>query len=212
MSRHETTTLFDAEKIFENFNQRKHIFPRSRDAPKRQRPSGSFDAWKAIDDMGNGVEYRAKEGESTAPVRDPAKIDLSPCHICHRKPSERRELDEYSHCECCGRRTCYVCIRQCEGLGMERERRMRYFGSENAERERMYGSQEIFGADSTCDLRLEWTGDEMRIERGRKDGWGSWESERGTEHKRKVCSRCCVERGPEGEVWCLGCLRTEEGD
>jgi hypothetical protein len=28
-------------------------------------------------------------------------------------------------------------------------------------------------------------------------------------HKRMVCSRCCVERGTEGEVWCLGCLMAE---
>lgn len=25
-------------------------------------------------------------------------------------------------------------------------------------------------------------------------------------HKRVVCSRCCCERGADGEVWCLGCL------
>lgn len=32
----------------------------------------------------------------------------------------------------------------------------------------------------------------------------------GTGHRGMVCSRCCVERGTEGEVLCLGCLRTEE--
>lgn len=32
-----------------------------------------------------------------------------------------------------------------------------------------------------------------------------------TDHKRKVCSRCCVERGTEGEVLCFGCLRVETG-
>jgi hypothetical protein len=29
------------------------------------------------------------------------------------------------------------------------------------------------------------------------------------EHKRMICSRCCVERGTEGEVCCLGCLMAE---
>ena len=29
-------------------------------------------------------------------------------------------------------------------------------------------------------------------------------------HRGMVCSRCCVERGPDGEVRCLGCLRAEE--
>lgn len=36
--------------------------------------------------------------------------------------------------------------------------------------------------------------------------------EKGQGHKGMVCSRCCVERGTEGEVWCLGCLRAERGD
>jgi hypothetical protein len=38
-----------------------------------------------------------------------------------------------------------------------------------------------------------------------------WEKGRLKEHKRMVCSQCCVERGTEGEVWCLGCVRAEEG-
>ena len=36
-----------------------------------------------------------------------------------------------------------------------------------------------------------------------------WEKEKATAHKRMICSRCCVERGTEGEVWCLGCLGAE---
>lgn len=38
------------------------------------------------------------------------------------------------------------------------------------------------------------------------EGWG----ENGIKHRGMVCSRCCVERGTEGEVLCLGCLRVEE--
>lgn len=34
---------------------------------------------------------------------------------------------------------------------------------------------------------------------------GEWE------HRGMICSRCCVERGADGEVRCLGCLRAEEG-
>lgn len=26
-------------------------------------------------------------------------------------------------------------------------------------------------------------------------------------HKGMICSRCCAERGPDGDVWCLGCLK-----
>lgn len=80
------------------------------------------------------------------------------------------------------------------------------------------------GGEEGFDLTLSWHGDEMCVERARKEdgadvglekkvlGGGTWEMERRKEHRGKVCSRCCVERGPEGEVWCLGCLRAVDGD
>lgn len=30
-------------------------------------------------------------------------------------------------------------------------------------------------------------------------------------HQAVVCSRCCIERGTEGEVTCLGCFSKMEG-
>lgn len=44
-----------------------------------------------------------------------AKINLSPCHICRRKPTELSQLDGYANCQSCGGRMCYVCMRQCLG-------------------------------------------------------------------------------------------------
>lgn len=38
---------------------------------------------------------------------------------------------------------------------------------------------------------------------------GGWTT--GGGHRRVVCSRCCVERGQDGEVVCLGCLPFVEG-
>lgn len=38
-----------------------------------------------------------------------------------------------------------------------------------------------------------------------------WEKGKIVGHKRVVCSRCCVEKGTDGDVWCLGCLRAEDG-
>ena len=35
---------------------------------------------------------------------------------------------------------------------------------------------------------------------------GTWVKEGGTGHRGRICSRCCVEEGMEGEVACLGCL------
>lgn len=39
------------------------------------------------------------------------------------------------------------------------------------------------------------------------DGWPN----SGGGHRQRVCSRCCVERGEDGEVVCLGCLPFVEG-
>ncbi|KAF7868469.1 hypothetical protein EAF04_005000 [Stromatinia cepivora] len=44
------------------------------------------------------------------------------------------------------------------------------------------------------------------MDEGKDEGWGG----KGMQHRGMVCSRCCVERGTEGEVLCLGCLRVEE--
>lgn len=39
-----------------------------------------------------------------------------------------------------------------------------------------------------------------------KSRQGTWVKEGGTGHRGRICSRCCVEEGMEGEVTCLGCL------
>ncbi|KUJ08527.1 uncharacterized protein LY89DRAFT_332699 [Mollisia scopiformis] len=113
------------------------------------------------------------------------QLDLSPCHICHRKPTERKQLDAFVDCEGCGERTCFVCLRECTGLGAA-----------------LY---------ATADGKGEGMGMGMVVERVGKGR--PWERGGGEEalHRRRVCSRCCVEKGVDGEVWCLGCLRMEEG-
>ncbi|OTA64604.1 hypothetical protein K449DRAFT_392687 [Hypoxylon sp. EC38] len=40
---------------------------------------------------------------------------LSPCHICHRKPTKKSDLDSFADCMGCGQRACFVCIRACPG-------------------------------------------------------------------------------------------------
>ncbi|WEW58565.1 hypothetical protein PRK78_004033 [Emydomyces testavorans] len=40
---------------------------------------------------------------------------LTPCHICYRRPTMHFQLDAYADCELCGKRTCYICLRECEG-------------------------------------------------------------------------------------------------
>ena len=131
------------------------------------------------------------------------KVDLRPCHICRRRPSDRAQLDRYADCEGCGARTCFVCMRQCEGnfwgfgvgegLGLDVE----------GDFDCLAGSFEGRGSDFGGDSREE-------VNKGREsedDGGGIWEKERFMGHRRKVCRECCVELGAEGEVRCLGCYR-----
>ncbi|KAI1922660.1 hypothetical protein LOZ53_003353 [Ophidiomyces ophidiicola] len=45
----------------------------------------------------------------------PSKPILTPCHICYRRPTMRSQLDAYANCELCSERTCYICLRECDG-------------------------------------------------------------------------------------------------
>lgn len=156
--------------------------------------------------------------------------DLSACHICHRKPRVRSELDSYANCEGCGQRTCYVCMRQCSGDwsanaksysgfddGVEGcPRRQIRDGDGNGMDERYDTNKdaENYEAHPYCTLMDEDRspaegerekqkfGDSARARRLR-DGTPAL-------HKDMICSRCCIERGTDGEVRCLGCLRAEE--
>ena len=131
------------------------------------------------------IQLRPNNTSSQNHIHTEAKAkpqDLSPCHICHRKPSVRSDLDSFADCEGCGRRTCYICIRECLGT----------IGEVHAMDQRMF--------DDYDGLDFQFGGDPLRM---RTVG--------GREHNGMVCSRCCVERGTDGEVWCLGCLRAEEG-
>lgn len=148
---------------------RRHILPKPRRLQhdsKRQRVMTTPDHCHGEHNVTRSP--RSVEHSGISPVKP--VVDLSPCHICYRKPTVRSDLDSFANCESCGKRTCYICIRECEGY--------------------MSG----YDADVKNDHELEHLEEPMKK----------------LEHKGMICSRCCVERGAEGEVWCLGCLRAEE--
>ncbi|KAG9238293.1 hypothetical protein BJ875DRAFT_63881 [Amylocarpus encephaloides] len=118
----------------------------------------------------------------------PKRQDLSPCYICHRKPTAKKELENYASCEGCGQRTCYICIRECLGSAVAVR-----IDTEMGE---------PFNGESQHEPRVEENGSE---------GEKTWDKDRAAGHRGMVCSRCCVERGTEGEVWCLGCMKVEIG-
>ncbi|KAI1383261.1 uncharacterized protein F4822DRAFT_419943 [Hypoxylon trugodes] len=119
---------------------------------------------------------------------------LSPCHICHRKPTKKSDLDSFADCMGCGQRACFICIRACQGwLPPSTE--------EEADLSASFTMRDVdddISNDQESDEKQEKGG-------GPEDGW------MGRGHREMVCSRCCVERGSEGDVVCLGCLAGMEG-
>ncbi|KAI0176341.1 hypothetical protein GGR52DRAFT_356522 [Hypoxylon sp. FL1284] len=147
---------------------------------------------------------------------------LSPCHICHRKPTKRSDLDSFADCMGCGRRACFVCIRACQGWLPPSCAPDDEDGGEDEGRddgEDLSSSFTMVDADADDDEvgRPDRDPDESSGAgtgeggQGKGDGRGLEEGWTGRGHRAVVCSRCCVERGSEGDVVCLGCLAWMEG-
>lgn len=139
--------------------------------------------------------------------------DLRPCHVCHRKPTKKTELDSYADCEGCGERTCYVCIREC--LGRERRGTFQPPGRTTGDEEDGWLDEEggpedrsfcMEDAPSADEEIAENVTEEDRTKRG--GGPTAWGDGRGRGHRGRICSSCCVEEGPQGDAVCLGCLGT----
>ncbi|KAK7969717.1 hypothetical protein PG996_001845 [Apiospora saccharicola] len=128
---------------------------------------------------------------------------LSPCHICHRKPTKKSDLDSFADCQGCGQRTCYICMRSC------RDWTPALIPAKSIE------------PDYSASFTMQDVDDEIDQQQHEPES-GGYENRRepvghnvkgwvGNGHRSTVCSRCCVERGSEGEVVCLGCLAGLEG-
>lgn len=137
---------------------------------------------------------------SDAGVRLTTKV-LAPCYICHRRPT-KHSLDSFAQCEGCDEQTCFVCIRQCHGRGdmvsvlLEQEALSRSFQMEDVDQPPTSGDSNKNYSARPAEKKPEHASDAHRIT-------PEWTA---CGHRSVVCSRCCVERGPEGEVTCLGCL------
>ncbi|KAK4105557.1 hypothetical protein N658DRAFT_503680 [Parathielavia hyrcaniae] len=159
----------------------------------------------------------------------------SRCHICSRKPTKKSDLDSFADCQGCGQRTCYVCIRECLGwepnippIASTIERvspnppptactpattTTTTTTSSASPSEEGDTSFTMLDADAAEDRHhphhhpppTEATTTGLGGE-DYEQGWA-----RGGGHRQVVCSRCCVEKGADGDVVCLGCLPFVEG-
>ncbi|KAL5614394.1 uncharacterized protein BROUX77_000231 [Berkeleyomyces rouxiae] len=176
-------------------------------------------------------------------------IKLTPCHICHRRPTKKSDLEAFMDCAGCGMRACFVCMRRCAGwavppplLDSDNEESSasgvddkipdaaldRSFCMEDADslsppsaaaavaapaipRAQTLDARDVLlspppAEPDTTDPRAYvrpcaqiHTQTQTHTPRP-AHGW------RGQAHCEMVCSRCCVERGLDGDVMCLGCL------
>jgi hypothetical protein len=136
--------------------------------------------------------------------RSGARPLLAPCHVCHRKPTKKSHLDSYADCQGCGERTCFVCIRQCQtpstadgddGTLSDQEALSRSFQMED-----------FTDATTSSKPEEQYAPPTPVSEASHEFGSRGWHA-RG--HRSVICSRCCIERGAEGDVVCLGCLSME---
>lgn len=116
---------------------------------------------------------------------------LAPCHICHRKPTKKSDLDSFAECQGCGERACFVCIRECQGWNMDHSS--------------VLSEQEVLSRSFHMDdVNYEHNNTPNKERETTNKGWAAGG------HRAVVCSRCCIERGAEGDVTCLGCFSRME--
>ncbi|KAK5663623.1 hypothetical protein OQA88_4054 [Cercophora sp. LCS_1] len=135
---------------------------------------------------------------------------MSRCHICFRKPTKKSDLDSFADCQGCGQRTCYVCIRECLGWRLRDDPNRVTVVSATADDGDGDASFTMLDADDVSEPDMGNSDDSFRHHcmNHRTQEPNSWV--RGG-HRQMVCSRCCVERGEDGDVVCLGCLPYVEG-
>ncbi|OHE95785.1 hypothetical protein CORC01_08926 [Colletotrichum orchidophilum] len=153
------------------------------------------------------TSHAARDQADAAGNRPKTPSSLAPCHICHRRPTKKSDLDSFADCQGCGQRSCYVCVRECQGW--EKDGRPSSNGGINSAQQEQeeHGGVDLSRSctmdDVDDDRQRQSRADEESKRTGqatRHDGWT------GGGHRQMVCSRCCIEKGTEGDVVCLGCL------
>ncbi|OTB18450.1 hypothetical protein K445DRAFT_249891 [Daldinia sp. EC12] len=148
---------------------------------------------------------RPGTGTRTGPANSQSL--LSPCHICHRKPTKKSDLDSFADCLGCGQRACFVCLRACREWLESSTPTPTPAATAIEEDDSLSAS---FTMQDVDDVITPTESPPQKSHKQRKGG-GPRSSWIGRGHRELICSRCCVERGPEGDVVCLGCLAGMEG-
>ncbi|ODA83801.1 hypothetical protein RJ55_02317 [Drechmeria coniospora] len=125
---------------------------------------------------------------------------LAPCHICHRRPTKKSDVDSFAVCQGCSLQTCFVCIRECQSVPLlsDRDLFVPPFSTTMTDADVPPNQQRPPPPRRLVDSTLD-----EPCRKKTSDGGMGWDAHG---HRSVVCSRCCVEKGLLGEVVCLGCL------
>ena len=208
--------------------------------PPRRHHHGHHDHHHPHQDHQQTTDAPRVEEDTRSPSALPtptAALCMSRCHICSRDPKKKSDLDSFADCQGCGQRTCYVCIRECLGWDgssggggpspypnahsptttqTQPQPTPHHHNAPTlpsphaavAASTRIEGVSTVEEAGEISFTMLD-ADDEDQHAQPAEHEQGGWTT--GGGHRRMVCSRCCVERGQDGEVVCLGCLPFVEG-
>ena len=65
--------------------------------------------------MSRNISLASSNLSAAIPTSGSLDSPAMACHVCQRRPTTRQDLPDYTGCELCAFRTCFVCIRTCEG-------------------------------------------------------------------------------------------------
>jgi hypothetical protein len=180
-------------------------------SPSQDQPDGN----KHDDNTLDSQQQQAARATTTSSA---ANL-MARCHICSRKPAKKSDLELFTDCQGCGQRACDICMRECFGW-----RPILTAGSDNTlPLSTGLATGEVKLPDSNASFTMvDVDADEVseqqshrqhthRLPRSYKPRPGDADEWARRGHRERICSRCCIEKGPDGDIVCLGCLPFVKG-
>lgn len=151
------------------------------------------------------AHHDGSNGAGKGPVKI-GGVTIMPCHVCHRRPTKKSDLDSFARCQSCQEQTCFVCIRECAGQKSSHHNNTnpplhdegdedvgQSFNMKDADEHDMSAATNFYAPQYNDNESPQGTPNNKGL------------ANNGVHHAM-ICRRCCVEEGAEGEVVCLGCL------
>ncbi|EGE78364.1 hypothetical protein BDDG_01301 [Blastomyces dermatitidis ATCC 18188] len=172
-------------------------------ALKSSTPSPPFQKAKSNTHNNNYDDDPSISSVSQINNKTTSHTSLSPCHICHRRPTTRSTLDAYADCDLCAERTCYICLRECMVVDCNGPRSPSNPGP-GCGKDNNHNNNDGGGGGKASEWRRKTSPPNSRPGHGDEGA-----EENGERMGRKVCSWCAVESVLDGGgefVRCFACV------